>query len=123
MQDRAQRNGKIAFIWDSVVDEVLGKEKVEAIHLLNDKTGERTDFRVDGLFVAIGYDPNTKLFEGQIDLNEFGYVKVYGETKTNVPGVFVAGDVEDFHYRQAITAAGAGCKAAMDAEIYLEGVA
>ena len=123
MQDRAQRNEKISFIWDSVVDEVLGKEKLEAVRLLNLKTGQRTDFRVDGLFVAIGYDPNTKLFEGQIDLNEVGYVKVRDETKTNVPGVFVAGDVEDFHYRQAITAAGAGCKAAMDAEVYLEGVA
>jgi thioredoxin reductase (NADPH) len=123
MQDRAQRNEKISFIWNSVVDEVLGKEKLEGVRLLNVKTGKRSDFRVDGLFVAIGYDPNTKLFEGQIDLNEFGYVKVYGETKTNVPGVFVAGDVEDFHYRQAVTAAGAGCKAAMDAEIYLEGVA
>jgi thioredoxin reductase (NADPH) len=123
MQDRAQRNEKISFILDTVVDEVLGKGKVEAVRLLNVKTGLRSDFRVDGLFVAIGYDPNTKLFEGQIDLNEFGYVKVYEETKTNVPGVFVAGDVEDFHYRQAITAAGAGCRAAMDAEMYLEGVA
>jgi len=123
MQDRAQRNEKVSFIWDTVVDEVLGKERLEGVRLLNLKTGQRSDFRVDGLFVAIGYDPITKLFEGQIDLNEFGYVKVYDETKTNVPGVFVAGDVEDFHYRQAITAAGAGCKAAMDAEIYLEGVA
>lgn len=123
LQDRARRHAKIGFIWDSVVEEIVGGERVEGVLLRNVKTGAKTELPTDGVFVAIGYTPNTAIFEGQIDLDEQGYVRLYDETKTNVPGVFVAGDVQDHRYRQAITAAGAGCKAAMDAEVYLEGVA
>ena len=123
MQERARRNEKIDFVWDSVVEEILGDEHVEGVRLRNVKTSKPVEIRADGVFVAIGYVPNTRIFEGQIDLDEKGYVRVYDETRTSVPGVFVAGDVEDHRYRQAITAAGAGCKAAMDAEVYLEGVA
>lgn len=122
LQDRARRNPKIDFVWNSVVDEVIGEDHVAGLALRDTKTGEKSRLVIDGVFVAIGHDPNTKVFDGQIDLDAKGYVKVVGETKTNVPGVFVAGDVEDLRYRQAITAAGAGCKAAMDAEVYLEGV-
>lgn len=122
MQERARRNEKIAFVWDSVVAEILGEHHVEGVRLRHLKTDRVTDLPTDGVFVAIGYTPNTKIFEGQIELDEQGYVKVHDETRTNVPGVFVAGDVEDLRYRQAITAAGSGCKAAMDAEVYLEGV-
>lgn len=122
LQDRARRNPKIDFVWNSVVDEVIGGDHVAGLALRDTKTGEKSRLVIDGVFVAIGHDPNTKVFDGQIDLDAKGYVKVVGETKTNVPGVFVAGDVEDLRYRQAITAAGAGCKAAMDAEVYLEGV-
>ena len=121
MQERAFKDPKITFVWDSVVEDVVGKDSVEAVKLRNVKTGNLEDFRTDGLFLAIGYQPNTGILEGQIDLNEKGYVVTLpgSETQTNVPGVFVAGDVEDFHYRQAVTAAGAGCKAALDAERYL----
>jgi thioredoxin reductase (NADPH) len=123
MQDRALHHPKIRFIWDSAVTEVLGSEHVQGVILENLRTRHRTDLSVDGLFVAIGYTPNTEIFQGQVDLDERGYVKVSDGTRTNVAGVFVAGDVEDYRYRQAITAAGEGCKAAMDAEVYLEGVA
>ncbi len=123
MQDRAQNNPKISFIWDSVVCEVLGSDHVEGVKIENVLTKQTSELAVDGLFVAIGYTPNTKILEGQIELDERGYVRVHHETRTNVEGVFVAGDVEDYHYRQAITAAGAGCRAAMDAEVYIEGVA
>jgi thioredoxin reductase (NADPH) len=121
MQERAAKDPKITFVWDTVVDEVLGKETVDGIRLRNVKSNAQSDFRVDGLFVAIGHRPNTEILVGQIDLNDKGYVTPLPgtETRTNIPGVFVAGDVEDFHYRQAVTAAGAGCKAALDAERYL----
>ncbi|MBI2940523.1 MAG: thioredoxin-disulfide reductase [Chloroflexi bacterium] len=122
MQDRALGHPKISFAWNSVVEDVLGRDHVEAIRLHDVKAGDRSVLRTDGVFVAIGYTPNTRIFAGQIDLDEKGYVRVHGHTRTSVPGVFVAGDVEDYHYRQAITAAGAGCRAAMDAEKYLEGI-
>src|SRR5579884_834572 len=123
MQDRALQNPKIRFIWDSAVCDVLGTDHVEGVMLENLKTNEQSELPVQGLFVAIGYNPNTEIFRGQVELNDKGYVKMFDGSRTNVPGVFVAGDVEDYHYRQAVTAAGAGCRAAMDAEVYLEGVA
>lgn len=120
MQRRAFSNNKIRFIWDSVVEEVLGNEKVEGLRVKNLKTGEVSMVSCDGVFVAIGFQPNTKIFEGQILLDEKGYIVVKPETNASVPGIFVAGDVHDHKYRQAITAAGEGCKAAMDALAYLE---
>jgi thioredoxin reductase (NADPH) len=122
MQDRAFANPKISFIWDSEVEEVLGgKEgKVTGIRLLNLKTGTRTEHELEGLFIGIGHRPNTKLFEGQLDLTPTGYIRTVTGTLTGVPGVFAAGDVQDSVYRQAITAAGSGCMAALDAERYLE---
>jgi thioredoxin reductase (NADPH) len=120
MQERALRNDKIEFVWDTVVTEVFGNGKVEGARLKNLSDGSETELRLDGLFVAIGHIPNTKLFEGQLDLSE-GYIVTPGATtETSVPGVFAAGDVVDFRYRQAITAAGMGCMAAIDAERFLE---
>jgi thioredoxin reductase (NADPH) len=123
MQERAQANPKISFIWDTVVewiaDPTIGK--VTAVGLRNLKTAEVSERKVDGLFVAIGHTPNTSLLQGQVDLLPNGYVKVEpGTTRTSVPGVFAAGDVADFTWRQAITAAGTGCMAALEAERYLE---
>ena len=123
MQDRADNNPKIRFVWESVVCDVLGSDHVQGVTIENVDSKKTSELAVDGLFVAIGYTPNTKILEGQVELDEKGYVKVYDQTRTNVEGVFVAGDVEDYHYRQAITAAGAGCRAAMDAEVFIEGVA
>jgi len=124
MQDKAFANSKIEFVWDSEIDHVHDPERgeVTGITLRNLKTGQLSDLDVDGVFIAIGHTPNTKLFKGQIDLDENGYVLTHSGTKTNVPGVFAAGDVQDHHYRQAITAAGTGCMAAIDAERYLEGL-
>jgi thioredoxin reductase (NADPH) len=123
MAERARRNPKIAFIWDSVVDEIFGEPKtgVSGVRLRNVKTGATTDFRTDAVFMAIGHQPNTAIFKGQLEMDEIGYLKVQaGSTRTNVEGVFAAGDVADRVYRQAITAAGAGCMAALDAERWLE---
>ena len=123
MQDRAAANPKIAFIWDSVIDEIHGAQKtgVSGVRLKNVKTGATTDFRTDAVFVAIGHQPNTHLFNGQLEMDEVGYLKVRsGSTYTNVEGVFAAGDVADKVYRQAVTAAGTGCMAAIDAERWLE---
>ncbi|MEM0321059.1 MAG: thioredoxin-disulfide reductase [Thermoprotei archaeon] len=121
MQRRALTHPKISVILDSVVEDVLGSKKVEGVVVRNLVTGERTNLKVDGLFVAIGHEPNTKLFRGQLELDEKGYIRVYDQsTRTNIEGVFAAGDVRDPRYRQAVTAAGDGCKAAMDAEKYLE---
>jgi thioredoxin reductase (NADPH) len=120
MQQRAFENEKIDFAWDSVVDEVLGDGQVSGVRLKNAKTGQATDLATGGLFVAIGHIPNTEVFEGQLDMTG-GYVLVKEPTTaTSVEGVFAAGDVVDFTYRQAVTAAGMGCKAAMDAERFLE---
>ena len=122
MQDRAKANPKIEFVWDSVVTEVFGNGKVAGVRLKNLKTGEETEMPTGGVFVAIGHTPNTKLFEDQLELAG-GYIVTRSEdTQTSVPGVFAAGDVVDFRYRQAITAAGMGCMAAIDAERYLEGM-
>ena len=122
MQDRAMNNPKIEFVWDSQVTEIFGNGKVAGVRLKNLKTGEETELATGGVFVAIGHTPNTKLFEGQLELAG-GYILTRGEdTQTSVPGVFAAGDVVDFRYRQAITAAGMGCMAAIDAERYLEGM-
>jgi thioredoxin reductase (NADPH) len=120
LQDRAFENYKIGFLWDTVVQEILGKERVEGIRLKNLKTNEEHELKTDAVFIAIGHKPNTGIFRGIIELNEKGYVKVVNETETSVEGVFIAGDVGDDRYRQAITAAGSGCKAALDAEKYLE---
>lgn len=121
MADRALANDKIEVIWDTVVEDVLDVEKneVTALKLRNVKTDEQTEFPVNGLFVAIGHKPNTAPFVGQVDMNDHGYI-LTDQTKTNVEGVFAAGDVQDPVYRQAITAAGTGCMAALEAERYLE---
>ena len=125
MQDKAFKNPKIEFVWDSEVVDVADLEKgeVTSILLRNLKTGETRSLPVDGVFIAIGHTPNTSLFKGQIDLDASGYIVTTDGTRTNVPGVFAAGDVQDHVYRQAVTAAGSGCMAAIDAERYLEGLA
>ncbi len=120
MAARALAHPKIDVIWDTVVTEIKGDDGVTGVTLENVHTGEHRDFATDGVFVAIGHDPNTELFRGQIDLDPNGYIVVDGFTRTSVPGVFAAGDVVDHVYRQAITAAGNGCQAAMDAERWLE---
>jgi len=120
MVDRARSNDKIEFLLDSVVEEVLGEETVTGVVVRNLKTNERTELPADGFFVAIGHDPNTGLFRGQLDMDEAGYIETKGKTtETNVEGVFAAGDVQDHVYRQAVTAAGSGCMAALDAERFL----
>ena len=121
MQDRAFANPKIEFLWNSVVTDVVGDGRVEALKLTDTETGAQTDLPVTGVFVAIGHDPNTKLFVDQLDLDDGGYILTRpGSTATSVPGVFAAGDVQDRLYRQAITAAGSGCMAALETERYLE---
>ncbi|MGA3108334.1 MAG: thioredoxin-disulfide reductase [Candidatus Bathyarchaeia archaeon] len=120
MQRRALSNEKIKLVWDSVVDEILGQQKVEGVKVRNLKTGELSILACDGVFVAIGFEPNTKIFGRQIKMDEKGYILTEHGTKTSVEGVFVAGDVHDYKYRQAVTAAGEGCKAALDALAYLE---
>jgi thioredoxin reductase (NADPH) len=120
MVDRARASDKIEFVTDSVVDEVLGDDRVTAVVVRNVKTDERTEIPADGFFVAIGHDPNTQLFRGQIDMDDAGYIVTKGKTsETNVEGVFAAGDVQDHVYRQAVTAAGSGCMAALDSERWL----
>ncbi|HLI55063.1 MAG TPA: thioredoxin-disulfide reductase [Acidimicrobiales bacterium] len=121
MQDRAFKNPKIRFVWDSVVTDIAGSDKVEGLHLRNVVTGEESFLAVSGVFVAIGHVPNTDVFRGQLDMDDNGYlVTAPGSTATNVSGVFAAGDVADHTYRQAVTAAGTGCMAAIDAERWLE---
>ncbi len=126
MQERAFKNPKIAFVWDSVVEEILGKTEngrkaVTGVRLKNVKTGAMTEKNVDGVFIGIGHKPNTDLFKGQLEMDDMGYLKLQGRsTRTNIPGVFAAGDVADSVYRQAVTAAGSGCAAAIDAERWLE---
>ena len=119
MQERVKSNKKIKFVWDSVIDEVLGDEKVVGVRLKNLKTSATSEMKADGIFVAIGYSPNTAMFNGQVNLDEQGYIEAEDEVKTNIDGVFVAGDVADKVYRQAATASGSGVKAALLAREYL----
>lgn len=120
MQRRARENPKIKFTFDTQVTDILGEDYVTGAELTNLRTKERKNLEIDGVFVAIGHEPNTKFLQGSgIELDEKGYVKLYNGSRTNIEGVFVAGDVHDHVYRQAITAAGAGCQAAMDAERWL----
>ncbi len=124
MQDRAFADPKIKFAWDSEVSEIHGDQKLSGLTLRNTKTGETSELPVTGLFIAVGHDPRTELFKGQLDLDEEGYLKVEApSTRTSATGVFGAGDVVDHTYRQAITAAGTGCSAALDAERFLAALA
>ena len=123
MQDRAVKNPKINFIWDSVVEEIYGESKnggVTGVRLKNVKTRKTEEFKCDGVFLAIGHEPNSKPFVGQLEMDEQGYIVTHEGTKTSVQGVFACGDVQDHVYRQAVTAAGSGCMAAIDAERFLE---
>ncbi len=120
MQDRALRDPKITVEWNSQVAAVLGGEKVEGIRLRDSRSGEERDVAVDGVFVAIGHRPNTEVFRGWLDVDEKGYLRAHEHSGAGIPGVFVAGDVDDPHYRQAVTAAGEGARAAIDAERWLE---
>ncbi len=120
MVDRAEQNEKLDFVLNAVVEEILGDVNVQGLRLRNTATGETWEVPADGLFVAIGHDPNTALFKDQLDHDDGGYLLTKpGSTETNIPGVFAAGDVQDHTYRQAITAAGSGCMAALDAEKFL----
>ena len=121
LQEKAFANPKITFVWNSTVTEVLGKERVEGVRLRNVVSGEESVLECNAVFVAIGHKPNTDVFKDQIELDPTGYVVARSGTRTNIEGVFVAGDVADNRYRQAIAAAGSGCKAALDAEKYLIG--
>lgn len=120
MQDRAFKHDKITFTWNTVVEEIVGQDVVTGVRLRNVVTGQLSEQKCAGVFVAIGHSPNTRLFEGQVDMDGRGYILTNNGMATNVPGVYAAGDVQDTRYRQAITAAGSGCMAAMDAEKYLE---
>ena len=122
MQDRAYNSKKIEFIWDSVVEEILGEIEtgVSGALLRNIKTDKVSEIECGGVFMAIGHTPNSKVFEGQLDMDETGYILTHDGVKTNIPGVFAAGDVQDRVYRQAVTAAGSGCMAAIDVERFLE---
>jgi thioredoxin reductase (NADPH) len=119
MQDRAFRNEKIDFVWDSTVTDILGEDRVEGLRIEDVNTGQVRDLAVEGVFVAIGHVPNTGLFTDQLEMDVNGYLVTRGGTKTGISGVFACGDVQDHEYRQAITAAGSGCMAAIDAERYL----
>lgn len=120
MQDRVINTPNIQVYWNSETDEVLGEKTVNAVRIKNNKTGEKQEIPVSGFFVAIGHQPNSAIFQGQIDMDEAGYIKtIPGSSRTNIEGVFAAGDVQDKIYRQAVTAAGSGCMAALDAERYL----
>ncbi len=121
MQDRAFAHPKISFIWNTVIDDILGNGVVTGVRLLDLKANQRFERPVDGVFVAIGHQPNTAIFAGQLELDEVGYITLREQSFTSVEGVFAAGDVHDHTYRQAVTAAGFGCMAAMDAERWLQG--
>jgi thioredoxin reductase (NADPH) len=120
MQERALKNDKIEFLWEHVVVELLGDAKLTGARVKHVTTGEESVLPVSGLFVAIGHVPNTDLFRGQLDMEATGYLRTHDGTKTNVEGVFACGDVQDHVYRQAVTAAGSGCMAAIDAERWLD---
>jgi len=119
LQEKAFANPKISFVWNSTITEILGKDRVEGVKLTNLVSKNKTVYNCDAVFLAIGYTPNTQIFKDQIELDKTGYILVNEESRTNIDGVFVAGDVTDYRYRQAIAAAGSGCKAALDAEKYL----
>jgi thioredoxin reductase (NADPH) len=120
MQERAMKSDKIRFVWNTVVEDVLGEREVTGLRVRNVKTGEESVLRVQGFFVAIGHTPNTALFKGVLDMDETGYIRTGpGSTWTNVEGVFACGDAQDHVYRQAVTAAGTGCMASIDAERWL----
>ncbi len=120
MQERVKNTPNIKMYWNTDTDEILGANKVEAVRIKNNKTGETTEIPISGFFVAIGHQPNSDIFKGYLDMDESGYIKtIAGTSKTNIAGVFACGDVQDKNYRQAITAAGSGCMAAIDAERYL----
>lgn len=123
MQHRVNNTKNIDLRYNTEVDEVLGDQVVEGLRIVNNQTGEKEEIKITGLFVAIGHKPNTEVFKGQIDMDDTGYIITQGKsTKTNLPGVFACGDVQDQEYRQAVTAAGTGCMAALDAERYLASV-
>lgn len=119
MQEKVLNNPKIKIMWNTEIEEVVGEEKVNSLKLKNNKTDEHHELIVDGLFVAIGHTPSSMIFKGKIDLDDYGYVVAHNRTRTSVPGIFVAGDVEDVHYKQAITASGFGCMAGMDCLSFL----
>lgn len=120
MQQRVLNAPNIEVLWNSEAEEVLGEHQVEAVRVLNNKTGEKKDIKAEGFFVAIGHQPNTGIFENWLDMDESGYIKtIPGSSKTNIPGVFATGDAQDKIYRQAVTAAGSGCMGALDAEKFL----
>ena len=121
MQQRAFAHPKINFIWDTVIEDILGNGMVSGVRLQNVRTADRWEQPTDGVFVAIGHTPNTAIFRGQLDLNDQGYIVVRDRSRTNIDGVFAAGDVHDHTYRQAVTAAGFGCIAAIEAERWLQG--
>ena len=121
MQDRARKNPKISFVWDSAVSDIVGDGTVDAVKLKNLKSGKESTLAVQGLFVAIGHSPTTEFLKGQLKVDEAGYIATDGRTRTSVKGVFAAGDVMDSRYRQAVTAAGSGCMAALEAERFLSG--
>lgn len=125
MQDKARSLANVSFLWDTVITDIKDESKgaVTSIDLKNLKTGETSELAVDGVFIAIGHVPNTALVQGQLDLDENGYIVTRQGTRTSIPGVFAAGDVQDHVYRQAVTAAGTGCMAAIDAERFLSGTA
>jgi len=121
LQEKAFENPKITFVWNSTVQEILGKDRVEGVRLRRVDSGKESVLECDAVFLAIGHKPNTDIFKDQIELDQTGYIVAREDTRTNIEGVFVAGDVADYRYRQAIAAAGSGCKAALDAEKYLLG--
>lgn len=120
LQNLVKSKSNVDFIWNSVVEEVLGSDRVTGLRLKNVQTGELSQIQIDGMFLAIGHRPNTDFVKGQVELDDLGYIVVHDETRTSVEGVFFAGDVADKKYKQAVTAAGMGCKAALDVEQYLE---
>jgi len=123
MQHRVTNTNNIVLKYNTVVDEVLGEQVVEGLRMKNNETGEKEEIEITGLFIAIGHKPNTDIFKGQLEMDDMGYLITKGKsTKTTIPGVFASGDVQDKEYRQAITAAGTGCMAALDAERYLSSV-
>jgi thioredoxin reductase (NADPH) len=120
MQHRVTSTPNIDLRYNTEIDEVLGDQVVEGLRMVNNQTGEKEEIAITGLFIAIGHKPNTEIFKGQLDMDEAGYLITKGKsTHTNLPGVFASGDVQDKEYRQAVTAAGTGCMAALDAERYL----